>query len=101
MANSDKPFGARLIGHVNGSAFNAQIRRYAVPATDSDALFVGDFVVSGGAMDTDGVPTCAVASPGGDLRFAGLPEPVGRAYLFKHPRSRLYRHLYPDRNTRL
>jgi len=67
MANPDKPFGARLVGHVSGSAYNAQIRRYSVPASDGTALFVGDFVVSGGSADTDGVPDCIAASAGGNL----------------------------------
>lgn len=67
MANSDKPFGARLVGHISGSPFNAQIRRYSVPASDGTALFVGDFVKSDGSADADGVPGCIQAAAANTL----------------------------------
>jgi len=64
MANLDKPFGARLVRTLSGSAHNAQVRRYSVPASDGTALFVGDFVKSDGSADADGVPGCIQAAAG-------------------------------------
>jgi hypothetical protein len=57
MANADTPFGARLAGCLIGTTQNAQITAYTVPATDSTALFVGDFVKTTGtsAVGEDGV----------------------------------------------
>lgn len=44
MANKNSVFGARLAKHLQGVQFNGAVNSYTVPATDSTALFVGDFV---------------------------------------------------------
>ena len=62
MANIDKPAGARVVGHLDGSPYTGAGRRYHIPATDSTATFVGDFVKSAGSADADGVPTIAQAA---------------------------------------
>jgi hypothetical protein len=49
MANSNSPFGARLIGHLYGSTYNARIRQYVVDSNDATALYLGDFVKATGA----------------------------------------------------
>jgi len=56
MANQDTIFGARLVGHLYGSADNARVSSYTVPATDIVALFLGDFVTHEGtsALGDDG-----------------------------------------------
>lgn len=56
MANANSIFGARLIGHRKGSPYNARVRSYIVPATDSVAMFLGDFVsmVGTGATNVTG-----------------------------------------------
>ena len=49
MANVFAPFGARVIGHLDGSSYNGKARSYVIPATDGTALYVGDFVKSTGS----------------------------------------------------
>lgn len=65
MANVSDIRGAVLVGHVTGSADNARIRTYYVPATDGTALYIGDFVKLAGGVTTDGktpVVTAAAAT---------------------------------------
>lgn len=64
MANSDNVFGARLVQSGN----EYRIRRYSIPASDSTATFVGDFVKSNGTADTDGTPQVVQAAAGDTLR---------------------------------
>jgi len=68
MANADRPRGLKLVGHVSGSPFNAQIRRYAVPSSDGTALFVGDAVKTNGTASTAGIPYVIQAAAGDGLR---------------------------------
>jgi hypothetical protein len=44
MANTSAIFGARLVGHLYGSPYNARVRQYVVDSGDGTALFLGDFV---------------------------------------------------------
>lgn len=44
MANTSAIFGARLVGHLYGSPYNARVRQYVVAVGDGTALFLGDFV---------------------------------------------------------
>lgn len=62
MANVDKPLGARPIRHLDGSPYTGAVNRYHIPATDSTAVFIGDFVKHAGSADADGVPTVAQAA---------------------------------------
>jgi hypothetical protein len=64
---SNTGFGLRLVGRVGGG--EPKINTYAVPATDSTALYQGDVVMiptsTTGTMDTTyGVPTCTIAVSG-------------------------------------
>lgn len=68
MANVNRANGARPVKHISGSPYNGQCNKYYVPSTDGTAIFVGDFVKSGGTTDADGVPTAAVAAAGNTLR---------------------------------
>lgn len=56
MANNDAPFGCTPVGQ-NGGAYNGQVTRYYIPASDSSVMAVGDLVKSAGSADTDGVPS--------------------------------------------
>lgn len=66
MANADTIFGARLVGHLQSSSANAQVRPYTVLAADAVALFVGDFVkltgTSGNGDDGINHPVVAQAA---------------------------------------
>ena len=55
MANRNAPAGARLVGHLYGSPYNARVRQYVVPASDSTALYIGDFVKMVGDGDVNQV----------------------------------------------
>lgn len=52
MANTDKAFGLRPYGTLNGSAYNGAIRTYFVPSTDTSAIFIGDPVKLAGSEGT-------------------------------------------------
>lgn len=64
MANVDRPNGLKLVGHISGSPFNAQIKLMAIAAGNSDVMFVGDLVKLEGGADTFGRPTIAQQSAG-------------------------------------
>jgi hypothetical protein len=63
MANIDAPFGARIIGS-NGGTYNGRIERFAIPATDGTATFLGDLVKLAGSATAEGVPTIAQVTAG-------------------------------------
>lgn len=85
MANSDAPFGAKVLGQ-NGGAFNGQVNRYSIPSSDSVIHAVGDIVKLGGTADSDGIPTVT--------RVAAGDTPVGIIVGFDWP-DRTYEDL-PD-----
>lgn len=72
MANSNSPFGLRPIRHLNGNAFNDQVKKYYVPATDANNMFKGDPVVLAGSADTAGVPTVQLATAGATNKITGV-----------------------------
>jgi hypothetical protein len=76
MANADRPFGAKPVGQ-NGGAFNGQVNRYYIPATDSTIMAVGDIVKLAGSADADGIPTVT--------RAAATNTPVGIIVGFDWP----------------
>lgn len=64
MANVDRVFGFRPIGHLNGSPWNGKVTKYAILAADATATFVGDLVKLGGSADADGVASVVQAAAG-------------------------------------
>lgn len=44
MANADRPRGARPIGTLDGSPYNASIRTRPVDSSNATAIFIGDFI---------------------------------------------------------
>lgn len=50
MANADTPFGARLTGGLDQADISGKTRAYTVLASDTTALFVGDFVKLTGTL---------------------------------------------------
>lgn len=56
MSNTNAPFGAKPVGHLNGSPYNGQCNLYYFPATNGDAIHIGDFVKSAAQGDANGVP---------------------------------------------
>lgn len=49
MANANRPFGLRPVGTLNGSPWNAAVRKYAVLAADTTPVFIGDPVILAGS----------------------------------------------------
>jgi hypothetical protein len=68
MANVDKVRGAKLIGTSRGGPHTARVRTYVIPASDGTAVFLGDFVKSGGSADASGLATVIQAAAGDALR---------------------------------
>jgi len=65
MANVDIVKGAVAVKHPSG---NLRTSRYAIPANNSTAVYMGDFVKSEGSATTDGVPHVIQAAAGNLLR---------------------------------
>lgn len=72
MANTSRVYGLRPVRHVDGSPWNGKLGRYFVPASDSTAIFQGDLVKLGGALDSTGVPTVAKFVAGTDSAAVGV-----------------------------
>lgn len=81
MAQSDTPFGARPVGHLDGAPWNGKVNMYYIPATYGTILGIGDFVTgdadAGAAgvvvngLDVEGVPSIARAAAG-DTTILGV-----------------------------
>ena len=63
MANADQPRGLTPVNALGGQ-YAGSVGTYFIPATDSNAMSVGDPVKYAGSADSDGVPTVAVATAG-------------------------------------
>lgn len=48
MANSNKPYGFKLVGSLKGAPLNFMTRKYYVPSTYGTAIFIGDIVLTDG-----------------------------------------------------
>ena len=51
MANSNSPYGFRPVGTLNAASYSGQIRKFAVPADNATAIFIGDTVTLAGTSD--------------------------------------------------
>lgn len=73
MANVNAPFGLRPVSDAYGKPYNGAVRAFAVPTSDSTAIFVGDLVTAVTTSQIiDGVAYQNVAqSATGDV-FAGV-----------------------------
>jgi hypothetical protein len=72
MANVSRVNGLRPVKHVDGSPWNGQLNRYFVPASDGTAIYQGDLVKLGGAVDSVGVPSVAKFVAGTDSAAVGV-----------------------------
>ena len=63
MANSDRPYGFRPVGTLNAASYSGQIRKFAVPADNATAIFIGDTVVLAGTSDAMAVYPQDVLTP--------------------------------------
>lgn len=63
MANADQPKGLIPVNELGGP-FVLSMGEYFIPATDANAMSVGDPVKYAGSADANGVPTVTVATAG-------------------------------------
>ena len=78
MANSDAPKGLFPVQHLDGSAFTGKVTMYALLASATGAIFIGDPVKSAGTagaagvtingIDVEGMATVAAAAAGDAIR---------------------------------
>jgi len=66
MANVNRASGARPVRHINGSPYNGQCNEYE--CNTGNAVFLGDFVKSGGTANAEGRATVVIAAAGDALR---------------------------------
>lgn len=71
MANTNKPYGFRPVGTLGNASYAGNVRKFAVPADNANAIFIGDTVVLAGTSDAMAVypgdvlvPEVAVGSAG-------------------------------------
>lgn len=64
MANANRATGLRPVKHTNGSAWNGQSNLYFVPATDANAMGIGDLVSLAGSASPDGYATVVRSTAG-------------------------------------
>lgn len=64
MANPVAPFGLQPVSHLLGLRWNMAARTYFIPSTDTNAYAIGDPVTIAGSADSNGVPTCVLATAG-------------------------------------
>jgi hypothetical protein len=70
MANSNAPTGLTPVRYASGAPYNGASNVYYAPASDSNALYIGDPVIIAGSADTDGVPSITIATAGAS--FTGV-----------------------------
>lgn len=75
MANVDRPNGFRPIGTVNGSPYNANVRKRPVDSANATAIFVGDAMI----LEDDGNVAPYTGSSGGNLLGVCVGVVVNRA----------------------
>jgi hypothetical protein len=63
MANANAPYGFRPVGTLNAASYSGQIRKFAVPADNATAIFIGDTVVMAGTSDAMAVYPQDVLTP--------------------------------------
>ena len=65
MANANVPSGLSPVGYIGGAPWNGQVRRYYIPAADTNAYAIGDPVTLAGGADAAGVASAILMTPGG------------------------------------
>jgi len=68
MINKNNPTGAKIIGTLSSSMFNAKSNKYIVLDTDPTPLGLGDLVISVNGTTDLGLPVCTKASNTGKVR---------------------------------
>lgn len=72
MANVDAKFGLRPIKISGAGSCQHALETFYVPASDSDAIYIGDPVILAGSADADGIPTVKLATAGSSNNISGV-----------------------------
>lgn len=73
MANPNTPQGLQVFQGRFGSVWRDSLRRYYIPASQTNAIFVGDPVIKiDGAADANGLPAIDLAAAGAGNRITGV-----------------------------
>jgi hypothetical protein len=81
VANSNTPFGLQPIRRIDGAVWNDSLTEYYIPATDTNAFYVGDAVVKvAGSADAAGVNGVTIANAAGPITgvICGFRPAYGR-----------------------
>lgn len=70
MANTNVPRGLTPLQGAGGVPYNGAVNMYYVPASDNNAMYIGDPVVKAGSADAAGVPSITIGAAGGP--FTGV-----------------------------
>jgi len=83
MANTNAPSGFKPVGHLNGSSWNGQVRKYHVPVGNAAAIGIGTMVgMLATNSDTTGVCNDVVGIDG--TTGAGADRPLGPVVSIAH-----------------
>lgn len=79
MANANKPGGLSPVQYLNGAPWSGQARVYSIAYNNSNAIYVGDPVItdSSTGSDSNGVP--AITIYGGTGAIRGVVVGIGRS----------------------
>lgn len=101
MPNMNAPAGLAPVFYRNGNPWNGQARLYAIAATDTNPIYVGDPVKVTGSADTNGVQIVTLATAGatvrgvvvavGTVNAGGLPYPQGGPLVNPNDLTKTYR----------
>lgn len=72
MPNTSAAFGARPVRFRDGAPYQGEVTMYYIPSTDSNAMYVGDPVITAGSADAAGVQTCLKATAAGGAYLNGF-----------------------------
>ena len=104
MANVNAPFGLRPVRTMSGSPFNSQGRLVYIPSANTDAMYIGDAVISDGSGDADGVPGISKYTGTGTMRgvIVGFKTNPADQYAISVPATKTkayYAYIIEDPNT--
>lgn len=68
MANISRPSGLTPVKSLISGEYNGQANIYSFAASDANAIYIGDPVISGGSADANGVPQVTLAAATGAIR---------------------------------
>lgn len=98
MANTNKPFGLRPYGTLNGGPYSGNVRTYFVPATDATAIYIGDPVkLAGteGTLNADDLPMPTATKAASTNVVIGvcvgvIPLPTDLTVLYRKASTAMY-----------